>query len=498
MSSLSDRRSGRSSSYEKMLVADTFLIIGCILLSFGAGLSFYYIPVAAQDVVAPLALDNGYSKNFTIHLDQGDALLLGAKPYALANISLFLSNANFQPILVFVSSEPGSFLNFSYTASIAGDYKIVVLENLTVPSNSPVYCEVEVMSVQVLGSPLRPYVIYGVALVLVGFVSLLYSRRSRVRTRELDEWYDKKDYFLPILLLASTIGFASLFSLYSVLGSNQLGVIGDILLVTFPALNVYSLLVGIITLQSKPLHIFLRTLLLSIVTWITCFSILVYLLPSILLGYSYTWDLNVFLRSMQGLATLNTVFLEVETLLVIIVLAYCLSYRYGRHRIYSYQLDIQVSETGSLEGLMKKLESTLGKKDLEEFFKKLRDRDLEASALLYFVLSDRVNSGINSFTYHSIISDRREIFSKDIYERDPAQKILQPLGYLKVSGEGRFKTYQLQVDKPIVNRLITLFKNITPTTKKDNVAKWAGVDLLKQRRMRYSGLLKEDGQTESK
>jgi hypothetical protein len=497
MSSLSDRRSGRSSSYEKMLVADTFLIIGCILLSFGAGLSFYYIPVTAQDVVAPLAPDNSYSRNFTIHLDQGDALLLGAKPYALANISLVLGNADFKTILVFVSSEPGSFLNFSYTASIAGDYKIVVLENLTVPSNRPVYCEVEVMSVQVLGSPFRPYVIYGVVLVLVGFVSLLYSGRSRVRTPELDEWYDRKDYFLPILLFASTIGFASLFSLYAVLGSNQLGVIGDILLVAFPALNVYSLLVGIITLQGEPLLIFLRTLLLSIVTWISSFSLLVYLLPSILLGYSYTWDLNVFLRSMEGLATMSTVFLEVETLLVIIVLAYCLSYRYGRHRIYSYQLETEVVEAGTVGGLMKKLESSLGKKDLEDFFRKLRDRDLEASAFLYFILSDRVNSGISSFTYHSIISDRREIFSKDIYERDPAQKILQPLGYLKVSGKGRFKTYQLQVDKPIVNRLIALFKNIATTTEKDNLAKWAGVYLLKQRRMRYSGLLKEDGQTES-
>jgi hypothetical protein len=201
---------------------------------------------------------------------------------------------------------------------------------------------------------------------------------------------------------------------------------------------------------------------------------------------------------MQGLATMSTVFLEVETLLVIIVLAYCLSYRYGRHRIFSYQLETEVVEAGTVGGLMKKLESSLGKKDLEDFFRKLRDRDLEASAFLYFVLSDRVDSGISSFTYHSIISDRREIFSKDIYERDPAQKILQPLGYLKVSGKGRFKTYQLQVDKPIVNRLIALFKNIATTTEKDNLAKWAGVYMLKQRRMRYSGLLKEDGQTESK
>jgi hypothetical protein len=271
--------------------------------------------------------------------------------------------------------------------------------------------------------------------------------------------------------------------------------LGDILLAVFPALNSFSLLVGVITLQGKPLLIFLRGLLLSIATWILSMSVLVYLLPPAFLGYSYTWDLNVFLRSMQGLATLNSVFLEVETILVVLVLAYCLSYRYGRHRIYTYQLDIEVVETGTLSGLMKKLENSLAKKNLEEFFEKLRNHDLEASAFLYFILSDHVNSGTSSFTYHSTISDRREVFSKDIYERDPAQKVLQPLGYLKISGEGRFKKFQLQADKPIVNRLITLYRNTATTAEKSSLAKWAGVDLLRQRRMRYSGLLKEDEST---
>jgi hypothetical protein len=144
---------------------------------------------------------------------------------------------------------------------------------------------------------------------------------------------------------------------------------------------------------------------------------------------------------------------------------------------------------------MKKLENSLAKKNLEEFFEKLRNHDLEASAFLYFILSDHVNSGTSSFTYHSTISDRREVFSKDIYERDPAQKVLQPLGYLKISGEGRFKKFQLQADKPIVNRLITLYRNTATTAEKSSLAKWAGVDLLRQRRMRYSGLLKEDEST---
>jgi hypothetical protein len=478
-----------------MLVADTFLIIGCILLSFGAGLSFYYVPLTAQDTVGSLATDNDYLSNFTIHLDQGDILLLGVKPYALANITLVLNDAYSRPILVYKAIELGALLNFTYAASIAGDYKVIVLENLTTPSNRGVDCEVEVMSIQVLGTPIRPYLIYGIVLVLVGLLSLLYSRRSGVKTHELEEWHVRRDYLLPSLLVASAIGFASLFSLYVVLGSNQVGLLGDILLAVFPALNSFSLLVGVITLQGKPLLIFLRGLLLSIATWILSMSVLVYLLPPAFLGYSYTWDLNVFLRSMQGLATLNSVFLEIETILVVLVLAYCLSYRYGRHRIYTYQLDIEVVETGTLSGLMKKLENSLAKKNLEEFFEKLRNHDLEASAFLYFILSDHVNSGTSSFTYHSTISDRREVFSKDIYERDPAQKVLQPLGYLKISGEGRFKKFQLQADKPIVNRLITLYRNTATTAEKSSLAKWAGVDLLRQRRMRYSGLLKEDEST---
>jgi hypothetical protein len=146
---------------------------------------------------------------------------------------------------------------------------------------------------------------------------------------------------------------------------------------------------------------------------------------------------------------------------------------------------------------MKKLDNSLGKKNLADFFEKLRNQDLEASAFLYFILSDHVNSGINSFTYNSTNSDRREVFSKDIYERDPAQKVLQPLGYLKIFGKGRFKTFQLQVGKPTVNRLIALYRNTASTAEKSRLANWAGVDLLKQRRMRYSGLLKEDDSARS-
>jgi hypothetical protein len=494
MHSVSDRKRGRS-SYEKMLVADTFLIIGCILISFGAGLSVYYAPITAQDTVTPLSIDNNYSNNLTIHLDPGDRLLLGVKPYALANLTLVLDGTDSKPILVYTTSEPGSFLNLTYSATISGSYRIVVLENLTTPSNTGIDCQIEVMSLQILGTPSRPYLVYGILLIIVGLVSLLYSRRSGIRTGELEEWHSTGDYALPSLLIASAIGFASLFTSYAVLGPSPFGSLGDILLIVIPALNVCSLLVGTITLQGRSLHIFLRALLVSIALWILSVSILAYLLPSTLLGYSYTWDLNLFLRAMQGLDTLNSTFIEIETILAIVVLAYCLCYRYGRHRIYTFQLGVESVEAGTLSGTAKKLKNALGKKDLEGFFEKLRNQDLEASVFLYFVMLDHAKSGINSFTYHRTISDRREVFSKDIYERDPAQKVLQPLGYLRVSGEGRFKIFQLRVDNPIVSRLIELYKNAASTMNETSLAKWAGVDLLKQRRMRYSGLLKEDAST---
>jgi hypothetical protein len=491
MSSVNERKSGKSFSYEKMLIADTFLIIGCILISFGAGLSFYYTPIAAQDTVTTLAADNNYSNNFTMHLDQGDRLVLGAQPYALANLTLVLESTDSKPILVYMTSEAGALLNLTFVATVSGNYGIVVLENLTTTSNRGLDCDVGIMSILVLGSPARPYLVYGIALILVGLVALLYSRRSGIKSGKLEGWYDRKDYFLPSLLVLSAIGFASLFSMYVALGSDQFGELGNILLVVFSAMNAYSLLVGVITLQGKPLLVFLRALLLSIVAWILSASILIDLLPSVLLEYSYTWDLGLFLRSMQGLSAMDSIFVEVEAILAVVVLVYCLSYRYGRHRIYTYQLDVELVEAGTLSGVAKKLGNSLGKKDLEGFFVKLRSQDLEASVFLYYILLDHINSGTNSFTYHSTIAERREVFSKDIYERDPAQKILQPLGYLKVSGEGRFKTYQLRVDQPIVGKLIALYRSAVSPEEKSNLSRWAGVDQLKQRRMRYSGLLKE-------
>jgi hypothetical protein len=497
MSSLSERKSRRSISYEKMLVADTFLIIGFILISFGAGLSFYYTPIAAADTGTTLSADNSYSYNFTIHLDQGDRLVLGVQPSTPANLTLVLDGTDSKPILTYMTSEPGSLLNLTFAATIPGNYRIVVLENLTTTSNRGVDCDVGIMSIQVLGGPARPYLVYGIALIIVGLLALLYSRRSGIKTGELEGWYNRRDYVLPSLLVVSTIGFVSLFSTYVALGVDRFGELGDILLVAFSALNAFSLLVGVITLQGKPLLVFLRALLLSIVSWILGASILINLLPSVLLGYSLTWDLSLFLKSMQGLAAMDSIFVEVEAILAIVVLVYCLSYRYGRHQIYTYQLDVELVEAGTLSGVAKKLGTSLGKKDLQGFFEKLRSQDLEASVFLYYILFDHVNSGTNSFTYHRTIAERREVFSKDIYERDPAQKILQPLGYLRVSGEGRFKTFQLRADQPIVSKLIALYRGATSITEKSDLSKWAGVDLLKQRRMRYSGLLKEEESTKT-
>jgi hypothetical protein len=491
---MGDASQGRGASYEKMLVADTFLIIGCILLSFGLGLSFYYVPVSAQDSITTLVPSNSYSQNFTVHLDQGDTLVLGVKPYALANISLLLMDAGSQPKVRLQASEAGALLNFTYTAGAGGDYRIQVLENLTDPSNRPVSCQLEAMSVVFFASPARPYVFYGVLVVAFGFASLIFSRRTGVKTKDLGEWFEPRGYILPSVLLVSTIGFALLFSIYILVGSSQLGMIGDLFLVAFSALNIYSLLVGITTLQGKPLMVFLKMLFISIAVWFVTLSLLVILLPSIFLQSTPYWDLGVFLTFMEGLAELSSAFNQVVTLVIILVIAYCLSYRYGKHRIYSHQIDTELVEAGTLKELQRELESAVGKKSLEEFFGKLRDKNLEASVFLFYILSDHVSIRMNSFTYHSIIADRRDVFSKDIYERDPAQAILQPLGFLKVSGKGRFKRYRLRANEPVVNRLITLFKENAQGGGVENLSEWSGVDLLKERRMRYAGQLKDKNQ----
>jgi hypothetical protein len=495
MTSPSDTGGGRGTSYEKMLVADTFLIIGCILLSFGLGLSFYNVPINAQDSVTTLDASNTYSQNLPIHLDSGDVLVLGVKPYALANVSLLLVDANFQIILTFQTIEPGALLNFTYNAGSSGNYVIQVFENLTDPANRAVICQLEAMSVVFLASPSRPYIFYGLVVILVGIALLFFSRRASVRMRYPGRWNEPKSYILPSILLVSTIGFSALLSTSILNSSIQLGTVGDALLVAFSALNICALLLGITTLQDKPLMVFLRTLLLSVAIWFVSLTILVILLPSVYLESSPYWDLGVFLTSMEGIATMNQAFSQIVTLVVILVIAYCLSYRYGKHRIYSYQVETELVDAGTLKELLRELEGAIGRKDLREFFGKLRDKDLEASVFLFYVLSDHARKGINSFTYHSIIVGRRDVFSKDIYERDPAQKILKPLGFLRVSGAGRFKRHRLRTNEPVVGRLISLFKEAIGKGEIDTLSKHSGVDLLKERRMRYAGELKDHNQS---
>lgn len=492
MTSLSSRKGERGFPYEKVLIADAFLIIGFTLLSFGLGLSFYHVPVVPQDNVTSLIFENSYSQNFSFQLGEGDTLLVGVKSYATANLTLLLTHGvDPQPLLVLMASASSSLVNFSYRATGAGEYKVIVFENLTDPSNRATYCDVEVMSITALSSPVRPYLVYGITLVCAGLISLIYSRKTRVKVSEAKEWSEWRSYALPTVFLVSSIGFALLSSWFITISPSQMGITEDVLLLVFSAANVYSLLVAMTTLQGGSLLVFLRTLLIAIIVWIATVSLLIYLLPSIFASSLYYWDPLVFLKSLQGLANMGSTLFQVETLVIILVIFYCLSFHYGNQRVYSCLLEVQAVEAGTLKGLFRKLESTLRKKNLEEFFNRLREEDLEASVFLFFLLSDHIASGVNSFTYHSAIADRREIFSKDIYERKPVEKVLQPLGYMKVIGEERFKTFKLQTNRPSVSRLVALFKEIGNRGEKEDLARWAGVSLLKERRKKYSGLTKE-------
>nr|MDO8099163.1 hypothetical protein [Candidatus Njordarchaeota archaeon] len=493
MTSVSSRKGDRSFPYEKMLMADAFLIVGFTLLSFGLGLSFYHVPVIPQDEAGNyLSLENSYSQNFSFQLEQGDTLLVGVKAYAPVNLTLLLTHdVNPQPLLVLRAGASVSLINFSYRATVAGEYKVIVFENTTDPSNRATYCDFEIMSIVALSSPVRPYPFYGIVLVCAGLLSLVYSKKTGMKVREVEEWFEWSGYILPVVFLISSIGFALLSSWFIVTSPSQIGVVEGVLLVMFSAANVYSLLVAVTTSQGRSLLLFLRSILVASIAWIAIVSLLIYLLPSIISSGLYYWDPSVFLSSLETLANMGSTLFQVESLVAMLVVFYCLSFHYGNQRAFSYLLEVEAVEAGTLKGLSRKLDGALRKKDLEEFFNRLREEDLEASVFLFFLLSDHIASRINSFTYHSAIAERRSIFSKDIYDRKPVEKVLEPLGLMKVIGGERFKTFKLRSNRPNVIRLLNLFKESDNKGEKDKVAEWAGVTLLRERRMKYSGLTRE-------
>jgi hypothetical protein len=377
-------------------------------------------------------------------------------------------------------------------ATTSGEYRVTVFENLMAPSNRAVYCDVEVMSIITLSYPFRPYLVYGIGLVCAGFASLVYSRRIAVNIRKGAEWSDWRSYSLPTVFLISSIGFALLAAWFIVTNSSQTGAVQGVLLVAFSATNVYSLLVSMTTLRGRSLLFFLRALLIAALVWIATVSLLIYLLPTFLTSSLYNLAPAVFLNSLQALAGIGSTIFQIETLLAILVFLYCMSFHYGNQRAYRHLLDVEAIEAGTLTGLLKKLESALRERNLELFFRMLREKDLESAVLLFFLLSDHVESRANSFTYHGAIMDRRDIFSKDIYERKPVETVLQPLGLVRVTGGERFKAFRLQADRPNTNRLIALFKELTSKGKKDDIAGWAGVHILRERRMKYAGLKKTE------
>jgi hypothetical protein len=486
---MSSRRANGTPPYEKMLTADALLIIGLILLSFGLGLSFYHVPTVPQDNVTSLIVENGYSQNVSFQLNQGDTLLVGVKPFALANLTLVLTrDSDPKPLLTKKAGSSGSLVNFTYKVNASAEYNVFVIENLTDPSNKPTYCDIEIMSIVTLSSPLRPYVAYGIALVCVSLVSLVYTRKIRVKAKNVEEWSEWRGYVLPVVFLISSIGFALLSSWFIITSPSQLGVVEALLLVVFSAANVYSLLVAVTTSQGKPLLVFQRSLLVAVVVWIATMSLLIYLLPSVVGSGLYYWNPSAFLTSLEGLSNMGATLFQIESLLAILVVFYCLSFHYGNQRAFTYMLEIETVEAGTLKGLSRELESALRKNNLERFFSKLKEVDLESSVFLFFLLSDHTASRVNSFTYHSAIAERRNVFSKDIYERKPVEKVLEPLGLIKIIGGERLKTFKLQTSRPNVVRLVNLFKESEKKGQKDKVSEWAGVNLLRERRMKYSGL----------
>lgn len=471
----------------------TFLV-GGILLTAGMGFSLFNTPIIPlQSGLSYLIFENNYSYNTTITLESGDELTVYARIYEDVNVSLVLRTALGDILAENHSYDSNQLLSINMKVSASDDYVISLYEN-----QSSEYSTFRLFMIRILSTPIHPYFMFGLALVIPGIIITavglrdIYPKKKYPTSWEILEWYH---IILPISSLA-TLG--AVFFLFNQIPLGFMFQDWQTILFfsLFTVLHVVLVLLTTSVVKGKSLLFYSWSLLITAIIWSFTANFLLSNGSRTFLPFLDFSDPDTYYLAESWIIHFDAFASQMQLLIILMFTFYAII---GSYENYTAQIYLQsaipltpetLKEKG-LDELQQKLRTLIKKNKFEGFFRLLRMRDPEASVILYYLLRHHIDENIQTMTLHALLSSHSDILSKTIYERKTVQDILAPLGYVTFE-EGRIRNIKLQVRSSEISRLIRLLRAYIRRETQEKLEEAVGVTELRKRKMKFAGLTREE------
>jgi len=344
-----------------------------------------------------------------------------------------------------------------------------------------------------LEHPLRPYLIYGITLIIIGLSLTFFIIKNivlNVKWRSRPKYQSRELLFIFISIAPIPIMIISLNQFIPNIISGE-----NIQLFILFGCSTISLGTSYYTtglLKNEKLLTYSWIILALSFVWSLFSNLNISTASYQLLNQLNLNDPNEVYVSQYWLARLESVFFQIELFIILIHIFYVFLAAYENIRSQEQIAVLLEKETKKepFSPVKRKLETLINKKDLNNFFNQLSEVDIEASSIFFCILKESLHEN-KTFTYNIIVNSFHKFFSKNIYERKPVERILKPLNLVTMTG-GKIKYFRLNTHNPYVKKLLDLFKQFENDTEKiHQLMEYAGLNKLKERKEKFTSSVKE-------
>ncbi|MHA1754962.1 MAG: hypothetical protein ACTSYR_05555 [Candidatus Odinarchaeia archaeon] len=462
-------------------------IIGCVLFTLGIGLAFYNQNVTAtSNSLYALSLENNYQVNISLSFDANDRVIIQVSPFEDLNYSITVYNPSSTILQENLSGKSIKLISLVVNET---DSYIISISELSTYKYSLISIRVGFLSSKL--NP--PFLMLSIPIIISGiFLSFIGLKEINLLRKKTVFYYD----FSPKELLLTSGTIVSFILQVVVLNyfidevalQDMFGIIIVIITTLF---NIIITFTASNTLKGNKLWLFSIMLLgLSFIWPIITFLILSYS-KNIIFEYLFYGILTDFSSLMDLLVNYSSVYFQLAFFILTISLLYfTIGVNQGKEavkEILNFEEKFRKEKFYTLTVLKTKLLKAVKKTGILAFFKELSDFNLEASAVLYLMLKEYALNNNNQFTYHKLISEHRDIFNKKLYERNPVEEILEPLELVEKE-VGRFKVFKLNTRNNLISKILEKLENILNTDELSHLETIVGLDKIRERKIRFSGL----------
>lgn len=464
-----------------------YSFIGVLVFALGLGFTLFQPRLdTSQNNIYFLSLENQYTANITLSLENNDRLLLYISP--IKNVNYNLSIRDSTGIILALNSTQITDKTLELSINKTDTYTLTVSE--TPPLK---YTQLNFDAVTLLSQPPSPYIVLGLPLLLAG------AALSLIGLKEIGFFRPKSGlYYRYTLKELSLISFSIiLFAVALVLLASFLIdlVIGNwlnITLLVFLLILNFTLVYEVsLTLKEDKLRLFSITLFALAYIWIPISFTLIDQSQLIIYNSYSLFDEAAFTQIKIFSSNYGNLYYQTLLFIILIPLFYVyLGYNQGKTALTAIFEKMEKMKISPLDAdlnlLREQLIYHLGKGDVKSFFATLKGKSIEASAILYLTIKSYVENKLAEVTYHKLILDYSDLFNKKLYERKPFERVLEPLRFIDRAGE-RFKVFRLNTELEEIKTVAQFLSRLGDDAALKEFEECSGVSDLRDRKTRFSG-----------